>query len=45
MGKTSTDQQVKNSFGIKPFFSLLFWKKYSAGTVVGVVYGFVLKKK
>jgi hypothetical protein len=35
MGKIGTDQQVKNSFGIKPFYSLLFSKKYSVGTVVG----------
>ncbi len=35
MGKIGSDQQVKNSFGIKPFYAALFSKKYSVGTVVG----------
>jgi hypothetical protein len=41
MGKIGSDQQVKNSFGIKPFYSLLFSKKYSVGTVVGGALEFV----
>lgn len=41
MSKIGTDQQVKNRFGIKPFYSTLFSKKYSVGTVVGAAAEFI----